>query len=253
NKEEFSREYGVLQIRLGFSYLTLQTARRDEDLQSATEHFNEAIKICGEKGIAKEYHAAKIGLALALIELPVEDRVSNLREAVHILSEEAKFFTKEDSPRAYVIANNGLGFAHEHLYNFAGQKKEDASASEAYFKEVLSITDYGRFPVEYAKAQLGLGTLYASLPGTDEEGLEDKSLHALWDARNIFSEEFFPTYYTNDLFLTSLVYIEKGDYEKAEEFIQKTIEVAGRTNDPLLPRYMSYLYAFQARQELEEY
>lgn len=252
NKQESPREYGVLQIRLGFSYLALQTAQREEDVRSAAEHFDEAIRVCGEKGLVKEYYGAKIGLGLALIELSDGDKVDNLHEAVNMLSEGAEFSRKEGPPLAYVIASNGLGFAHMHLYNLAGQKKEDVSAAEGYFKEALSITNYERFPVEYAKAQMGLGTLYASLPGAGREGLEDKALHALWDARNVFSEKFFPTFYTNTLFLTGLVHAGKGDYEEAEKFIEKTIEAAGKTDDPNLQRYMNYLYAIQASSSLDD-
>lgn len=252
DKEESPREYSVLQIRLGSSYLALQTVQREKDIRSAAEHFDEAMKVCGAKGIEREYYEAKIGLGLVLTELSDGDAVGNLRQAVNMLSEGAKFFAREESSRAYIVANNGLGFAHVHLYNMAGQKKEDASAAEGHFKKVLSTTSYERLPAEYARARLGLGTLYATLVDVDGKSPEDKALHELWDARNIFSEEFFPTFYTNNLFLTGLVYAGKGDYEKAEEFIEKTLEVAGRTNDPHLQRYMSYFYALQARRESDE-
>lgn len=253
NRENFPKEYGILHIRLGCCYLALRTLGRAEDVQLATEHFDEAIRVCGQSGIAKEYYEAKIGLGLALTELPEGDRVSNINQAVNMLREGVKFFNKEDAPQIYAIANNGLGFAHVHLYGLAGQRGEDADAAMDYFNETLSVTSYERFPAEYAKARLGMGILYASILDTGRENLEDMALRALWDARNVFSTKFFPTYYTEDLFLTSLIYARKGDYEKAEEFIQRAVKVADETDNPNLQKYMNYLYAIQATMNSDEY
>lgn len=253
NEEKSPREYGILLIRIGFSYLAVQTAERGQDVYEAAKQFSTAIKVCGEKGLAKEYHEAKIGMGLALIEFTEGDHVKNLHEAIKMLDEGAKFFKKESDPLAYIIANNGLGSAYAYLYGATGYKKEDLSAAEGYFDEVLSIANHKQFPVQYAKAQIGLGTVYLDSFGAGGDKLMmEKALLALSEARNVFSETFFPTLYTKAYFLTALAYVNDKDYKKAREFMEKTMMIADRTKDPLFEAYMNFYYSIEASRGLLE-
>lgn len=251
DKKKYPREYGILQNRIGFSYLVLQTPKRGDDVYKAASHFGVAIKVCGEKGFAKEYYEAKIGMGLALIELTEGYHAKNLQEAIEMLREGAKFFTKEGTPLANAIANDGLGSVHLALYALSDRNKEELVTAEGYFNKVLSIASREKFPVEYAKAQIGLGNVYLDLRSTGgDKILLEKGLNALSEARSVFSEEFFPTLYTRTFFLAGLAYTEEKDFEKADEFLEQTMEIAGRTKDPRFQSYMDFYYVLEASRGL---
>lgn len=253
NEERFPREYGILQIRSGFSYFVLETAQRGQNVSEAAGRFGMAAKVCGEKNLANEYHAARVGTGLTLIELTEGDHVKNLHEAIKMLDEEARFFTKESNPLAYAIVNNGLGSAYAYLYNADGWKKEDLETAERYFNNELSMTSKKELPVQYAKAQIGLGMLYLdSFGASGDKLMMEKALSMLSNAREVFSESFFPVFYTKTFFLTALAYLRDGNYEKAKEFMEKTMKIADRTKDPRLEAYMNFFYSLEASKGLFE-
>ncbi|HHT9133530.1 MAG TPA: tetratricopeptide repeat protein [Candidatus Avalokitesvara rifleensis] len=253
NEGKSPREYGILHIRIGFSYFVFEAAERDKNVSEAAQHFSVAAKVCGEKNLVKEYHEAEVGIGLTLIELTEGDHITNLHEAVKTLDEETKFFTKESNALAYAIVNNGLGSACAYLYNADGQKKENLEAGERYFNNVLSMTSKKEFPVQYAKAQIGLGMLYLdSFGASGDKLMMEKALSMLSNAREVFSESFFPTFYTKTFFLTALAYLRDGDYGKAKEVMEKTMKIADRTKDPRLEVYMNFFYSLEISKGLLE-
>jgi len=162
---------------------------------------------------------------------------------------------KGDHPAslAYAIVNNGLGSACAYLYNADGQKKENLEAGERYFNNVLSMTSKKEFPVQYAKAQIGLGMLYLdSFGASGDKLMMEKALSMLSNAREVFSESFFPTFYTKTFFLTALAYLRDGDYGKTKEFMEKTMKIADRTKDPRLEVYMNFFYSLEISKGLLE-
>lgn len=253
DKEKSPREYAMLLIRTGFSYLALETERRDKDLFEAAQLFSVAIKICGEKGFAGEYNEARVGVGLALIEMTDGDHVKNLHSAIEMLGGGAEYFKQTDDTLAYLIAENGLGFAYSYLYSSMDRTKKDLGAAEDHFNEVLSATSPQKFKVQYGKAQLGLGKVYLDSFGASGDRLMmEKGLLSLSDARNVFSETFFPTLYTRTYFLSALAYAAADDVKKALELLEETMVVADKTNDPRLQSYMNFFNSFVTSKGLME-
>ncbi|MCP4364733.1 MAG: hypothetical protein GY800_05475 [Planctomycetes bacterium] len=253
DKEKSPRGYATLLIRTGYSYLALETVQRDKDLYKAAQLFSVAVKICGEKGFSREYNEARVGMGLALIEMVEGDRTKNLNEAVEMLGGGAEYFKTTGDPLAYLIAENGLGSAHSHMYSATDRKKEDLSAAEDHFNEVLSATSPQKFKVQYGKAKLGMGTVYLdSFGASGDKLMMEKGLLALSDARNVFSETFYPTLYTRTYFLSALAYVVADEVKKALELLEETMVIADKTNDPRLQSYMNFLNSYVASKRLIE-
>ncbi len=251
DREKSPRGYATLLIRTGFSYLALETTRREKYLSRAAQFFSVAIKICGENGFAREYHEARVGMGLDLIEMVEGDRAGNLHEAIEMLGGGAEYFKKTGNSLAYMIAENGLGSAYAHLYSATNRNKDDLSAAENHFNEVLSATSPQKFKVQYGKAQLGLGTVYLdSFGASGDKLMMEKGLLALSDARNVFSETLFPTLYTKTYFLTALAYAAADDIEKALELLEETMVIADKTKDPRVTIYMDFYSSFVASRGL---
>ncbi len=252
-KEKSPRDYVTLRIRLGFSYLTLRTVQREKHVRLAAEDFGSAIELSGERGFKKEFYEAKVGLGLALQELPGDEHIKNLDEAVKVLEDAATYFTKEQNPQAYAIVSNSLGSAYSRLYSIGERKGDRLSAAETYFKQTLSVASHDKFPVQYGRAQIGLGNVYLALFGVGGDRLMmEKALGAFSDARTVFSEKFFPADYTSSIFLTALAYVGDEDYHNAGKYLEETMDVAGRTKDPRLEGFMGYMYSYEASQGLLE-
>jgi tetratricopeptide (TPR) repeat protein len=251
DKEKSPRGYAALLIRTGFSYLALETEQRDQDLYKAAQIFSVAVKLCGEKGFAREYNEARIGVGLAFIEMTEGDHVKNLHSAIEALSGGAEYFKTTDDPLAYLIAENGLGSAYSHLYSSMDRTKEDLGAAEDHFNEVVSATSPQKFKVQYGKAKLGLGKAYLDSFGASGDRLMmEKGLLSLSDARNVFSETFFPTLYTRTYFLSALAYAAADDVKKALELLEETMVIADKTNNPRLMSYMEFFESFVASKGL---
>ncbi len=253
DKEKSPRGYAMLMIRTGFSYLALETEQRDKDLYKAAQLFSVAVKTCGEKGFSKEYNEARIGVGLAFIEMTDGDHVKNLHSAIETLGGGAEYFKTTDDPLAYLIAENGLGSAYLYLYSSMDRTKEDLSAAEAHFNEVLSATSPQKFKVQYGKAKLGLGKVYLdSFGASGDKLMMEKGLLALSDSRNVFSETFFPTLYTRTYYLSALAYAAADEVKKALELLEETMVIANKTDDPRLISYMNFLNSFVASRGLAE-
>ncbi|MHC4197501.1 MAG: hypothetical protein ACYSRP_06280, partial [Planctomycetota bacterium] len=179
--------------------------------------------------------------------------VKNLHSAIETLGGGAEYFKTTDDTLAYLIAENGLGSAYSHLYTGMDRTKEDLSAAEDHFNEVFPAASPQKFKVQYGKAKLGLGKVYLDAFGASGDKLMmEKGLLALSDARNVFSETFFPTLYTRTYFLSALAYAAADDVKKALELLEETMVIADKTNDPRLQSYMNFCNSFVGSKGLME-
>ena len=183
-KEQFPVYYGMLQYRLGLSYLDLPVGDRQENLRKALDAFHEALAVFGRERFPGEYARVQNSIGVAYRQLP-GDRMANLRRAIACYREALEVLDKENRPQEYGATQNNLGLAYAELPD--GDRADNQRLAIAAYKEALTVFTRDRFPRQYAATQYNLGLVYAELPEGDFEEELRRAIHCYEEALQVYT------------------------------------------------------------------
>ncbi len=213
------------------------------------EHLSYSIKVY--ERILEQLKSDKYPLFRALIlfnlginylELPIGDRLYNLRQVIKYCQEALRLRNPEITPIDYGLTLSTLGLAYSELSRISSSEF-DVTQAISYFREARQFLNPNIAPRGYGMTLTNLGELYRNLPG----GLEDNLTQAIKfykEALRVYKPETAPLKYALTKHNLGIAYGEltTNRQENLKEAI-KCLKETLRFRTPALPlEYASSLH-----------
>lgn len=133
-----------------------------------------------------------LNLGATYLELPIGDRLYNLRQAIKYYQEALRLSTPDITPINYGLTLSTLGLAYSELSRISSES--GVTQAIYYFREALQFLNPEIAPRGYGMTLTNLGELYRNLPG----GLEDNLTQAIKfykEALRVYKSETAPLKY----------------------------------------------------------
>lgn len=176
-------------------------------------------------------------------ELPIGDRLYNVRQAIKYLQNSLKLWEPNVTPINYGQNLSNLGTAYSKLPSTSDEFGENLAHAIKYFHEALKFLDPNVAPRGYATTLINLGELYRNLPGELEENLR-LAISCYERALQVYKPEVAPLKYALAQHNLGIAYGQLPTHRQ-ENLYQaiKSFKEALRFRTPALPRdYASTLY-----------
>jgi tetratricopeptide (TPR) repeat protein len=201
-KDKMPLEYASTMLNFGTIYGKFLTHSAPEKskanyLAKSIECYTEALTVFSRKNTPFQYAKVKINLAISYansvsIEKSKKDKVKAINQAIKVLKESLRIFTKKKFPFDFAIGQNNLGNMYGMLSEYYHTETYLARSLLAY-NEALAVYTKKDFQYDYAFVKHNVGCTYRRLATIiDREINLNKAIEAFDEALTIFTNESFP-------------------------------------------------------------
>jgi tetratricopeptide (TPR) repeat protein len=197
-RKAFPTEWAITHAALGIVYTELGdgAGERDDMLESALEHYQQALQVLTEETFPGYWAIIQQGLCVTYLLKQDGDIADNLQQSIVRGQAALRVLTRTAYPFEWAGAHTHLGEAYrqatlhadlQDLYSGRSVMQEQALRHLEAALQVYTMYDY---PLEWAKVQHFQSMLYLDrVQGKRDENLE-RSRHCLETALQVLSHEF---------------------------------------------------------------
>ncbi len=192
-RENYPRQWGLLQMNLGSLYQKRIRGSRGSNLEQSIAHYRSALQVVTERNNPVSYALLQHNLGTAFSNRLAGDREINLEDAITCFRLALTIRTREEMPEEYAMSQNTLGtILRERHRNFRETNLEMSIACHIQALRVYTLKEY---PTSYAATMVNLGNAYCErLNGERQENLEN-ALICYHEALKVYDPAVFPLDY----------------------------------------------------------
>ena len=207
---------------------------RRGDYQKAIRYLEKVRRMGEDMGDERLIGKAYMGIA------NVYDEMGEQEKGIYNSELALKYLEKAGDIKGVVTLYNNMGVTYARM----GDSKNDMEAyekSREYYEKCISLAKETDYVVMEGWASFNLGETLAKM------GKFDEAIEAAEHSREIFEKFEDKLGLSGALMSFAIIYREKGDYEKAKEYFEKTIKLRRELKTPYRIADALYEYGLMLR------
>lgn len=150
--------WGTLQVDLGNSFFQNPLGQRAENLESAIEHYNQALEVRTREAVPEDWAATQENLANAYVGRISGARAENIESAIEHYNQALEVHTREAFPADWAATQNNLAAAYRD--RIRGDHAENIDLAIEHCNQALEVRTFDRFPADRRQTLRNLGNLH---------------------------------------------------------------------------------------------
>lgn len=147
-----------LELMLGNSLYQNPQGNREENIEQAIEHYNQALKICTYNDFPVDWAGIQDNLGNSFLSRIRGNGAENIEKAIEYYNQALKVRTPKEFPNDWAKTQEGLGNAYRDRVK--GNRTGNIERAIEYYNQALKVRTQKKFPVQWAAIQNNLADIY---------------------------------------------------------------------------------------------
>src|SRR5215216_415344 len=236
-----------VQFQLGTSFGQAPGGDRSENLETAIEHYNQALLVYTIQDFPEQWAAIQNNLASAYANRIRGDRSENLERAIEYCFRALQLYTIQDSPEQWATAHNNL--ANAYANRIRGDRSENLERAIEYYNQALVVYTQTQSLESRAMIWSNLANVYANRTRGDHSENLERAIEHYQKALDVYTIQDFPEQWAATQNNLASAYAKRIRDDRSEnlgraiEHYQKALDVYTRRNFPQDCRNTAYALA----------